>query len=226
MSVYSDVMSELLFREWLADRRHEAGLTQTDLGVAVSVGQTAVQQWEDGKTRPLRKHWPAIAATLGVDVTEIQRRIEAERPARRIESVRGVSRRRGTIAFLGRVPADRSRLAAIEEISDVRDVPDDWVRSARHELVAVEASGDCLTERGIHDGDIVVCERVDSRDDVPQGRVVLARIAEDVTLKIWYWTGPATAELRDGSGNLAMTVCDGEDVEVVAIARYRYGPVV
>lgn len=218
-------MDTLRFGEWLADRRIEHALTQEALGASVGVGQSSVGQWEDGSTYPTRKYWVRLADAIGADVEEVQRRIERERPARRIERVKGVSRR-GAIPFYGKVPADRSRFRAMEENTDVRYVPDEWVRATRHELIAVEASGDCLSERGINDGDVVVCERITDPSELPQGRVVLARIGDDVTLKIWYWTGESSAELRDGSGAVAASLTRADDIEIVGVARWRYGIVV
>lgn len=218
-------MDTLRFGEWLADRRIERALTQEALGASVGVGQSSVGQWEDGSTYPTRKYWVRLADAIGADVEEVQRRIERERPARRIERVKGVSRR-GAIPFYGKVPADRGRFRAMEENTDVRYVPDEWVRATRHELIAVEASGDCLSERGINDGDVVVCERITDPSELPQGRVVLARIGDDVTLKIWYWTGESSAELRDGSGAVAASLTRADDIEIVGVARWRYGIVV
>lgn len=225
IGIYDVPMIELRFGEWLSDVMAEQRVTQTQLGEAVGVGQSAVSDWVSAKTYPSRKFHALIADTLGVDVAEIRQRIERERPARRIEGVRGVSRR-GAIPFYGKVPADRSRFRAMEENTDVRYVPDEWVRATRHELIAVEASGDCLSERGINDGDVVVCERITDPSELPQGRVVLARIGDDVTLKIWYWTGESSAELRDGSGAVAASLTRADDIEIVGVARWRYGIVV
>lgn len=133
ISRYPDVMGDLRFCEWLSDLRFAAGLTQAELGEVVSVGQTSVAQWEDGTTYPSRKYWVSLAAALGVDVEAFRRRIERERPRRVVEGVKR-RRRASEVPYLGRVPADRKRLAMIEGLTDVRDVPEEWVRSARYEL--------------------------------------------------------------------------------------------
>lgn len=51
--------------------RKAAGLTQQELAKKMNVNQSAVSQWEAGKTSPLKKSWKKLAKVLGVTVDEL-----------------------------------------------------------------------------------------------------------------------------------------------------------
>lgn len=51
--------------------RISAGLSQRDLALAVNRGQPAVSAWESGRSNPSIDNLPAIAAALGVRVTDL-----------------------------------------------------------------------------------------------------------------------------------------------------------
>ena len=51
----------------LASQRRRLGISAHDCGLLIGASSQSVYNWEDGKTRPLARHLPAIAAlrTLG-----------------------------------------------------------------------------------------------------------------------------------------------------------------
>lgn len=51
--------------------REKAGLRQEDLAKKLDVDQTAVSNWELGKSKPLRKYHKKLAKILGCTVEEL-----------------------------------------------------------------------------------------------------------------------------------------------------------
>lgn len=51
--------------------REAAGLRQSDLAKKLDVDQTAVSNWELGKSKPLRKYHKKLAKLLGCTVDEL-----------------------------------------------------------------------------------------------------------------------------------------------------------
>ena len=51
--------------------RERAGLRQEDLAKKLDVDQTAVSNWELGKSKPLRKYHKKLARILGCTVEEL-----------------------------------------------------------------------------------------------------------------------------------------------------------
>ena len=59
--------------------RKSAGLTQVQMAEALSVGQSAVSQWELGVTLPRLSMLLKLSELLGVPMDEVVRAIEASR---------------------------------------------------------------------------------------------------------------------------------------------------
>lgn len=128
------------------------------------------------------------------------------------------------IRFYGGVPADRVRWVAGEGSTDVKRVPLEWLgtRSPENFLV-VQASGDCLRERNIVSGTLVLIERNPGRDPY-EGEIVLVRIGDDHSLKIWHEDGN-WIELRDGIGTVIARFSrldEYNEFEVVGIHRVSW----
>lgn len=51
--------------------REKAGLRQADVAKKLNVDQTAVSNWELGKTKPLRKYHKKLAKMFGCTVEEL-----------------------------------------------------------------------------------------------------------------------------------------------------------
>lgn len=62
------------FGTYIRERRLASGKTQQDLAEAMDVTRAYVRQVEAGERGPfLRRHWPAIVATIGADPAELDR---------------------------------------------------------------------------------------------------------------------------------------------------------
>ena len=55
----------------LREMRERVGLRQEDVGNRLNVDQTAVSNWERGKTKPLRKYRKQLAKMYGVSEEEL-----------------------------------------------------------------------------------------------------------------------------------------------------------
>ena len=84
------------------------------------------------------------------------------------------------VPVLGRVTAGMPILA-VEEIEAY--IPFDAARAAGRQLFALRVVGDSMVGAGILDGDLVVCERVQTADD---GQIVVALIEDEATVKRLY----------------------------------------
>lgn len=62
------------FGGWLRQQREVAGLTQAELARRVGLHKTAWSHWETGSNLPRWDVAEAVAATLGVDRAEMERR--------------------------------------------------------------------------------------------------------------------------------------------------------
>lgn len=62
----------------ILDLRKTVGMSQQSLAEAVKVNQTAVSQWETGKTFPSAETLPAIADALHCTIDELFGREKAE----------------------------------------------------------------------------------------------------------------------------------------------------
>lgn len=55
----------------IASKRRQLGLSQSDLAKMLGVDQTAVHNWEKGKSMPAAKRLPAIAKILNCTVDDL-----------------------------------------------------------------------------------------------------------------------------------------------------------
>lgn len=55
----------------LSEMRYNANLLQKDVAKHMKVDQSAVSQWEQGRTKPLRKYHARLAKLYGVTVDEL-----------------------------------------------------------------------------------------------------------------------------------------------------------
>ena len=58
---------ENVFRLW----RQDAGLTQMQVAIGLSIHVSTVNGWESGRAAPRRRQWPQIAELFGKTVAEV-----------------------------------------------------------------------------------------------------------------------------------------------------------
>ena len=61
----------------LASQRRRLGLSSVQCGLLLGASDQSVHNWEHGKTRPLARHLPAIAALRGMSKKDAAARLEA-----------------------------------------------------------------------------------------------------------------------------------------------------
>ena len=59
----------------LASQRKRLGLSATDAGLLVGASSQSIDNWEQGKARPLARHLPALAALRGLGKREVAARL-------------------------------------------------------------------------------------------------------------------------------------------------------
>jgi DNA-binding transcriptional regulator YiaG len=60
----------------LASQRRRLGLSSVQCGLLLGASDQSVHNWEHGKTRPLARHLPAIAALRGMSKKDAAARLE------------------------------------------------------------------------------------------------------------------------------------------------------
>ena len=61
----------------LASQRRRLGLSSVQCGLLLGASDQSVHNWEHGKTRPLARHMPAIAALRGMSKKDAAARLES-----------------------------------------------------------------------------------------------------------------------------------------------------
>jgi repressor LexA len=104
--------------------------------------------------------------------------------------------------------------APIESIPDDERifVPADFLRSGDHYVLKVR--GDSMIGDGVHDGDLVVVQRV---QEAPDGEMVVALVNGEATLKRIYREGLQDIRLQPANPALPTMIVPAEDVQVQGV---------
>ena len=102
----------------------------------------------------------------------------------------------------------------IESIPDDESVsvPADFLRSGSHYVLKVR--GDSMIGDGVHDGDLVVVQQAETAAD---GEMVVARVADEVTLKRIYRERDATVRLQPSNPDLPTLTVAADQVHVQGV---------
>ena len=102
----------------------------------------------------------------------------------------------------------------IESIPDDEkiSVPTDFLRNGAHYVLRVR--GDSMIGDGVHDGDLVVVQQTETASD---GEMVVARVADEVTLKRIYREKNATIRLQPSNPDLPTMTHPADDVSVQGV---------
>ena len=149
--------------------RQGKDLSQLELAKILSVHQTAISQWETGKTNPdmdiaimLAKYFEVtIDYLLGVSNNSIPTSSKAIQ-----------------VPVLGTIPAGIP-IEAVEEILDYEEIPQDWARGGR-EYFALKLKGDSMYPKYL-DSDIVIFEKASTCDNGQDCAVIVN--GDDATFK-------------------------------------------
>ena len=159
--------------------RREAGLSQKELSELLGVHQTAVSQWECGRTEPDVRSLKKLAALYSVTLDSLLvGTAEAAADPEKYEAVRrrvrAESRR---VPILGSVQAGVP-VSAIEDVVGYVGLDEDCEPDGG-EFFALRVRGSSMEPRFM-EGDTVIVRR---QDDAESGDVVVALTGDEATIK-------------------------------------------
>lgn len=161
--------------------RKEAKLSQAELSALLGVHQTAVSQWECGRTAPDVRSLKKLAALYSVSLEALLGGAEAPADAADPEKYDAVRRRvraeSRRVPILGSVQAGVP-VSAIEDIVGYVALDEDF-GGEDGEYFALRVRGDSMEPRFM-EGDVVIVRR---RDDAETGDVVVALTGDEATIK-------------------------------------------
>ena len=104
--------------------------------------------------------------------------------------------------------------APIESLADDEQVfvPADFLRTGDHYVLRVR--GDSMIGDGVHDGDLVVIQRV---ENAPDGEMVVALVGDEVTLKRIYREGSSTVRLQPANPSMPTMIAPAAEVRVQGV---------
>lgn len=147
----------------IKDLRNKKGLTQAQLAKLCSVHQTAVSQWEKGRTDPDRESLKILSAVFGVPVDTIMGLDSGENKV--------------IIPVLGYVRAGVP-IEAVEEILDYEEISPQL--AATGDFFALKIKGNSMEPR-ICENDVVIVRK---QSDVDSGDVAVVLVnSMDATVK-------------------------------------------
>ena len=122
------------------------------------------------------------------------------------------------VRYVGLVPADSVRWTAVQEGNEMKRV---WRyllgAHAPETCFVVRVSGDCLAAQHIVDGNYVLLREREPGERPHNGDIVLARIGEEFSLKLWTMQDSQVL-LSDGDGHIVYRgSIENQEIEVVGI---------
>lgn len=233
------------FGEWLRAEIDKAGLSVSDAARKIGVPPATVSRWINGSRVPLSDSCHLIATGLDINpdvvlfmaghTRALDRALPEYERARDIRTLTRVAEtltreeldRYISVQSWGRIPADSFRW---EQASTGREeppvrVPAEYIgtRSLK-DLFVVQASGKCLVDLAIDDGDLVLCRRL-YHEQPDEGDVVVARIGDEYTLKVFHREGD-WIHLQDGTGTTvySVSIIDADELDIQGVKLYRWEP--
>ncbi|MBR3942431.1 MAG: helix-turn-helix domain-containing protein [Clostridia bacterium] len=135
---------------YIKELRTARNLTQEELGNIVGVQRAAVQKWESGKTRNLKRDTiKKLADFFGVDASKFVEDTPNIQPIKMAtDAVK--------IPVFGYIPAGIP-IEAIEDVLDYESIPADWMLGDK-DYFALKIKGDSMFPNYL-DGDVVIFEK-------------------------------------------------------------------
>jgi SOS-response transcriptional repressors (RecA-mediated autopeptidases) len=162
----------------IKDLRIKNGYTQTELAKKLNVHQTAVSQWENGRTSPDKDILIKISELFGVSIDMLMQDYKNGNSDCTTSHEFYQYRPKRKIPILGRISAGFP-LYASENIEGY--VACDYPDSDCEHYFALKVRGDSMTAAGICDGDIVIIKQ---QDIVENGQIAVVRVnGDDATIK-------------------------------------------
>ena len=157
--------------------RKSLGYSQEELAKIINVHQTAVSQWEQGRTTPDIETIKKLASLFNVSVDYLLDRSNA--PANPIDP----------FTFSNIQPVKKHRIPLLGEIACGEPIFADedfegFIESDIEADFALRCNGDSMTGARIMDGDIVLIKK---QDMVENGQIAAVIIENEATLKRVYY---------------------------------------
>ena len=157
--------------------RKSLGYSQEELAKTINVHQTAVSQWEQGRTTPDIETIKKLASLFNVSVDYLLGRSNA--PANPIDP----------FSFSNIQPVKKHRIPLLGEIACGEPIFADedfegFIESDIEADFALRCNGDSMTGARIMDGDIVLIKK---QDMVENGQIAAVIIENEATLKRVYY---------------------------------------
>ncbi len=181
----------------IKDLRVEKGLTQNNLANLCGVHQTAVSQWEKGRTAPDKKSLRILSEIFGVSVDVIM-------------GIEPVANDKVLIPVLGYVRAG-TPIEAIEDILDYEEISPRM--AATGDFFALKIKGNSMEPR-ICEDDVVIVKK---QNDVESGDVAVVLVnSMDATVKKVIKKGTSLS-LVPFNPNYDITIFTAEEVSKLPV---------
>ena len=147
----------------IKELRKEKKVSQAELAQALGVHQTAVSQWENGRTMPDTDSLNRLSEYFGVSI---------DRPLGKVQSGKGVK-----IKVLGYIRAGLP-VEAVEDVLDYEEITQEMAE--RGDYFGLEIKGESMMPR-MYPGDVVI---VRQQPDVESGDIAVVLVGgTDATVK-------------------------------------------
>jgi len=181
------------------------GLTMAALAKAINTTHDMVSRWESGERHPKLDVVLRIAKVLRVSPGDIDPRLRTPPPTSSVVQLSGLR----TVPVYGFGNAAPSRGEILGDVMPDSDHHLDRVATVNGQVVAAfRVSGQSMDGARIYDGDIVQCVPVHNPREIPQGAIVVCKVADNLYCKKWRHTAGRVLLLSAGAEN------GGKDLEV------------
>lgn len=188
--------------------RKSLGYSQEELAKIINVHQTAVSQWEQGRTTPDIETIKKLASLFNVSVDYLLGRSNA--PANPIDP----------FSFANIQPIKKHRIPLLGKIACGEPIFADedfegFIESDIEADFALRCSGDSMTGARIMDGDIVLIKK---QEMVENGQIAAVIIDNEATLKrVYYFPNDGKLILSPENPAYAPLVYMGEELNQIRI---------
>lgn len=152
----------------LRDLRKKYGYSQVDLAKKLNVTQSAISQWENGRTMPDNFLLAKLAELYETSIDYLLDNTDNPAPIASLEHKKGIK-----IPVLGRIQAGIP-VEAVEDILDYEEIPAELVQSGA-EFFALQVRGDSM-EPVLKEKDVVIVQR---QADVENGEMAVVLVNGD-----------------------------------------------
>lgn len=190
--------------KYIKDLRIRKGISQEELGRIVGVQRAAVQKWECGRTRNLKRDTiQKLADYFGVGVGSF---IEENSEKLSFDNIEPLNLRQ--IPVLGEIACGEP-IYCNEEYATI-NVSEDC-----HADFCLKAKGDSMINARIYDGDYVFCK---AQQTVENGEIAAVVIGDEATLKrVYYYPEEAKLVLSAENPRYSPIVYVGEELNKTRI---------